>query len=269
MAGLPADLLEAREGTGATFPATLAAYARRPRALDQAATWWSSPDPVTRLVGLELSAVLAGPASPLPLDERERARHQVAAHASEASTGDDADLRWAAAKALGAAGPSAAALDVLTILIGDDDPDVRWQAVACLPLALGSDPGIVQGDPGRRAVETLVSATADSDDDVVEQAVFALAEQLEPDGVAATPAVADALVRRLDSPGETGGLAALGLARRDDPRAEPAVRAALEKTLADPEFELDEPWLSAADLLPGLATLAADVRRAGATLGDS
>lgn len=261
---LPSALLEAREGTGAAFPAALAAHARRAGALDDAATWWGSGEPAVRQVGLELSAVLAGPASPLPVDQREDARHQVAAQAAQAATSDDADLRWAAAKALGAAGPSPAALDVLVGLLSDADPDVRWQAVACLPLALGADAASLDGDAGRRAVGALVSATGDDDADVAEQAVFALAEQLEPNGAAASPAVADALAERLGAAGETGGLAALGLVRRGDERGEPAVRAALEQALADPDSELDEPWLTAADLLPGLAALAADVRSAGA-----
>lgn len=261
---LPAELLEAREGTGAAFPAALAAHARRAGALSDAARWWSSPEPVVRQVGLELSSVLAGPASPLPPDQREQARAQVAEQAAEAATSQDADLRWAAAKALGAAGPSPAGLAVLGDLVRDEDPDVRWQAVACLPLVLGSAAPAVEGDDGRRVVEALVAATADVDDDVAEQAVFALAEQLEPTGAAAAPAVADALAARLDAPGEAGALAALGLVRRGDARGEPAVRAALVRALDDPDAELDEPWLSAADLLPGLAALTADVRAASA-----
>lgn len=260
---VPAELLEAREGTGAAFPAALAAHARRSGALADAAAWWRSEEPSVRQVGLELSAVLAGPASPLPLADRERAREQVAEQAAQAATSPDADLRWAAAKALGAAGPSAAALDVLVVLSRDGDPDVRWQAVACLPLALGADGAWLDGEPGQRVVTALVHATEDDDADVAEQAVFALAEQLDPTGAAASAAVADALAARLDAPGETGGLAALGLVRRDDPRAEPAVRAALSGALADPDSELDEPWLTAADLLPGLVALAADVRAAG------
>ncbi|WP_187279618.1 HEAT repeat domain-containing protein [Quadrisphaera setariae] len=267
-AGVPSELVEAREGTGAAFPAALAAHARRTGALADAAAWWGSPETAVRQVGLELSAVLAGPASPLPLAERDRAREQVAEQAAQAATSDDADLRWAAAKALGAAGPSAAALDVLVVLLSDADPDVRWQAVTCLPLALGADAGSLDGDAGRRAVGALLQATRDDDDDVVEQAVFALAEQLDPTGAAATPEVAHALAARLDAPGETGGLAALGLVRRSDDRAEPAVRAALARALDDPDSELDEPWLTAADLLPGLAALAADVRSAGASESD-
>ncbi|WP_180357542.1 HEAT repeat domain-containing protein [Streptomyces sp. NP160] len=264
---LPGALLEAREGTGAAFPAALAAHARRAGALDDAAAWWASPEPVVRQVGLELSAVLAGPASPLPVQARERARQQVADQAAQAATSDDADLRWAAAKALGSAGTSPAALDVLVVLLSDDDADVRWQAVACLPLALGADASTLDGDAGHRAVNALVGATRDEDEDVAEQAVFALAEQLEPTGAAGAPEVAEALAARLGAPGETGGLAALGLARRGDARAEPAVRAALSRALEDPDSELDEPWLDAADLLPGLAALAADVRSAGSDAG--
>ncbi|MGQ7296772.1 HEAT repeat domain-containing protein [Quadrisphaera sp. KR29] len=260
----PTELLEAREGTGAAFPAALAAHARRPGALRDAATWWSSPRPVVRQVGLELSSVLAGPASPLPLEQREQARAQVADQAAQAATGEDADLRWAAAKALGAAGPSPEGLDVLGALVRDEDPDVRWQAVACLPLVLGSAAQAVEGDDGRRVVSALVAATADVDDDVAEQAVFVLAEQLEPTGAAAAPDVADALAARLDAPGEAGALAALGLVRRGDARGEPAVRAALTRALDDPDTELDEPWLTAADLLPALAALAAEVRTASA-----
>lgn len=267
-AGLPRELLEAREGTGAAFPAALATHARRPGALADAAAWWSGSEPLARQVGLELSSVLAGPASPLPVEERELARRQVAEQAGQAATSDDADLRWAAAKALGAAGPSPAAVAVLGGLVRDEDPDVRWQAVACLPLALGSAAEAVGGEDGSRVVDALVTATADADDDVAEQAVFALAEQLDPTGAAASPAVADALAARLDAPGETGGLAALGLVRRRDARAEPAVRAALTRALDDADFELDEPWLTAADLLPGLAALAADVRAAGAAGSD-
>ena len=278
---VPAEVLSAREGTGTAFPAALAAHARRPGALADAAAWWSSADPVARLVGLELSAVLAGPASPLAVADRGPALAQVAAQAREAATSDDADLRWSAAKALGAVGPSEEALAVLLRLARDPDPDVRWQALGCLPMALGTGPGALEGPGARDVVAVLVASTADAEDEITEQAVFVLAEQLEVAGAAAAPAVADALAAHLPAPGTSAGdeeagagerasLAALALARRDDPRAEPAVRARLEQALeavrseADPgaAAELDDAWLEAADLLPGLAPLVADVRAA-------
>jgi len=280
-AEVPAEVLRAREGTGTAFPAALAAHARRPGALADAAAWWSSADPVARLVGLELSAVLAGPASPLAVAERGPALAQVTAQAADAATSDDADLRWSAAKALGSVGPSGQALAVLLRLARDPDPDVRWQALGCLPMALGTEPGALEGPAAREVVAVLVAATADAEDEIAEQAVFVLAEQLDTAGAAAAPAVADALAAHLPPPGtpaaddeagsgERASLAALALARRDDPRAEPAVRARLAQALeavrseSDPDAaaELDDAWLEAAELLPGLAPLLADVRAA-------
>lgn len=277
---VPAEVLSAREGTGTAFPAALAAHARRPGALDDAAAWWSSTDPVARLVGLELSAVLAGPASPLAVADRGPALAQVAAQAAEAATSDDADLRWSAAKALGSVGPSEEALAVLLRLARDADPDVRWQALGCLPMALGTGPQALEGPAAHDVVAVLVAATADAEDEITEQAVFVLAEQIEPTGAAAAPAVADALAAHLppsgaldgEAPGsgERASLAALGLARRDDPRAEPAVRAQLERALeavrteSDPDAaaELDDAWLEAAELLPGVAMLLTEVHAA-------
>jgi len=278
---VPAEVLSAREGTGTAFPAALAAHARRPGALADAAAWWSSADPVARLVGLELSAVLAGPASPLAVADRGPALEQVTAQAADAATSDDADLRWSAAKALGSVGTSERALAVLLRLARDTDPDVRWQALGCLPMALGTEPGALEGPAARDVVAVLVAATTDAEDEIAEQAVFVLAEQLEVAGAAAAPAVADALAAHLPAPGtstdddaagsgERASLAALALARRDDPRAEAAVRERLARALeavrseSDPDAaaELDDAWLEAADLLPGLAPLLADVRAA-------
>ena len=262
-----AALLLAREGTGAAFPAALARRAAAPGAMSDAAAWWREPDPVVRLVGLELSTALAGPASPLPVDVRGPAQQQAAAQARDAALSPDADLRWAAAKALGAVGASPGSLAALLRLVRDDDADVRWQAVACLPLVSGAS---ADGGAGGEAVDALVTACGDPDADVAEQAVFVLSEQLDPVGAAASPAVADALAVHLQDGGErddVAALAALGLARRDDPRAEPAVRSRLAEALeavragTDPDAaaELDDAWLTAAGLLPQLAPLLADV----------
>lgn len=236
----PADLLAAREGTGVGFPAALTAHARArggATALEDAATWCASPDPVVRLVGLELLGALVAPGAPTPPPGAREALLREARRAAAEDGEETEDLRWAAAKALGQTGPDG--LPALLALAADPAADVRWQAVSSLPLAAGPE-------PDDAAVAALLAAAGDEDPEVRDQAVFALGLQLEVD----SPAVRDALAAHLhDEREDTAAQAARGLAQRGDDRVVPVLLERLgPASTADPEAvaELDETWVEAA-----------------------
>lgn len=98
-----------------------------------------------------------------------------------------------------------------------------------------------------RAVCTLIELSQDTDDDVRNWASFGIAQQIDLD----TPALRDALALRLaDHDPEIRGEAMIGLGRRGDSRALPAVKLALQG-----EFHGDWPLeaaglIGAADLVP-------------------
>lgn len=112
------------------------------------------------------------------------------------------------------------ALPVLLLLTHHADPQVRQAVAAKLPLLAGRPvPGAV--------IETLIRLTRDDSEDVRDWACFALGTQLA--DVDAEP-LRDALAARLeDGDDEARCEALVGLARRADPRALPAVRDALQR----------------------------------------
>jgi len=95
--------------------------------------------------------------------------------------------------------------------------EVRFAVAVALP-------GIA-GDPASsQAVEALIRLSADPDADTRDWATFGLGTQLDKD----TEPIREALAARLDDEdGDTAGEAVLGLARRADPRALPALLSRL------------------------------------------
>lgn len=96
-------------------------------------------------------------------------------------------------------------------LIDDEDEDVRLRATAGLSVPADDEPA--QGP----VVDALLEALGDSCADVRDRAAFALGVQRDVDSTE----VRDALLARFsdDDEADTPGEAAVGLARRGDPRA--------------------------------------------------
>ncbi len=196
-------------------------------------------DPAVRALAVDVLGALA--------DRDPRALPLLLAVAGTAAQDPDDDVRWAVADALDH-GDDPRVVPVLLRLTHDADHDVRWKAVTALPLLL-QDPA--SDDPG---VQALLRACADEDPDVRDWAAFGLGVLLDVD----TPAVRDALATLLeDAEADTAGEAAVGLARRRDPR----VLAVLLRELATPDVgnlyveaagELGDPAL-----LPALLALQA------------
>ncbi|HEY1016744.1 MAG TPA: HEAT repeat domain-containing protein [Herpetosiphonaceae bacterium] len=91
------------------------------------------------------------------------------------------------------------------------DPDVRRSVVHAM---------LAHADP--LAIETLILLSADADEDIRDWATFGLGSMIETD----TPAIREALAARMDDPhGAVRGEALVGLARRKDSRALPALLA--------------------------------------------
>jgi HEAT repeat protein len=104
----------------------------------------------------------------------------------------------------------------------DADEDVRFQATVGIALPAGDEP---EGDGP--VVDALLGALEDPRAEVRDWAVFGLGVLRDVD----TPRVREALLARLDDEGaDTAGEAAVGLARRGDPR----VLGPLLEKLADP-----------------------------------
>jgi HEAT repeat protein len=96
---------------------------------------------------------------------------------------------------------------------GDVAGAVRFAAAVALPM-LAADPADAE------VVSALIRLSTDPDRDVRDWATMGLGSQLEVD----TTAVREALVARLqDSDADTAGEALVGLSRRKDPRALPAL----------------------------------------------
>ncbi|MEV0760996.1 HEAT repeat domain-containing protein [Nocardia sp. NPDC050435] len=99
------------------------------------------------------------------------------------------------------------------------DRGIRFAAAVALATIAGEP-------PAPEAVAALVRLSTDTEDMVRDWAVFGLGTQLDVD----TPAVRDALAARLtDADPETAAEAAMGLARRGDPRAVPALHTMLAR----------------------------------------
>ena len=128
------------------------------------------------------------------------------------------------------------------------DADVRHAVVLALT-----------GFEEQVAVDLLIQLTSDMDSDVRDWATFGLGTQLDLD----TPDIRNALAARLDdSDDETRGEAMIGLARRKDQRAIPAIQKDLTSVATEKAIEaatLSEspelvPDLTALRGLPGLAS---------------
>jgi HEAT repeat protein len=115
-------------------------------------------------------------------------------------------------------------------------------------------PGLAGEPPDPTVINALIRLTADDDPDVRDWATFGLGTQLDED----SEAIRDALAQRLDDPvGDTAGEALLGLARRHDPRALPALLAHLDDNPGNLIVEAAAE-LGAPEALPALVRLRAE-----------
>ncbi|HWL38479.1 MAG TPA: HEAT repeat domain-containing protein [Frankiaceae bacterium] len=132
--------------------------------------------------------------------------------------------------------------------LDDPDPQVRLEAVSDLPLDLD------RPAPDHPNVRALIRALDDPDAEVRDWATFGLGVQLDVD----SPEIREALFRMLgDTEADTAGEAAVGLARRKDPRV-------YERVLAELSRRPGNLWVEAAAeladqrLVPVLLRLKAD-----------
>jgi len=102
-------------------------------------------------------------------------------------------------------------IEPMTLLRNHSSAEVRWSVAYALA-----------GQEDERAIQALIELSEDPDGGVRDWATFALGSQLELD----TPAIREALARRLEDPHEEAqGEAMIGLAKRGDTRVvEPVLR---------------------------------------------
>jgi hypothetical protein len=131
-------------------------------------------------------------------------------------------------------------LEPLLGLMDHDDPGLRLHVAMTLPHLLD------ETRPAERGVRALMVLMEDGDEVVRDWATAALGSMLDVD----TPAVRDALARRLDDPDPVVfGEALVGLARRGDERARARVEAALRDLAAGIEGPDEELTRDAAEAL--------------------
>ncbi|MEU9604212.1 ankyrin repeat domain-containing protein [Streptomyces sp. NPDC048057] len=204
----------------------LALWARGDEETFQAAqAWCASTDPLRRAFGADVLAELGGPDGALA----GRAVQELRTVAREAK---EPVLIETTVAALGVRADAAALPEVLRHA-AHPSPAVRLQVARSLA-------HLVTGDAGE-GVTALITLSTDADADVRDRATASLAKS-----PADTPEVREALAARLDDPTPaTSAEAAGGLARRQDPRAVPA----LVRLLADgaPDSPAYETALAAVD----------------------
>ena len=182
-------------------------------ARDASIEWCLSTDNATRATGLDVLGHLA--------NDDERLVATLLDQVLRAAVSTCQDLRWSAAVALQDK-TDARVQPLLIGLLGDPDPDVRWQAVYALP---GTD----DLPPEHPVLHALIRAMQDPSAAVRDWATFGLGSQSAAD----SPQIREALVGRLaDADPDTAAEAAVGLARRRDVR----VYLPLVRALADPDL---------------------------------
>jgi len=173
-----------------------------------------SGDVAERCIGCDLLGVLCNP-------DEEGWGHEVAtAVVALAESEENDDVYWSMADALHfAADPIG--IPILGRLANHPDPDVRFKVASGLPSC--QDPEIT----GQTEVTRVLMKLMEDESDVVRDwATFGLGQQLNSD----TPEIRDALFSRLnDTHDDTRYEALIGLARRRDSRALPAVIEALRQ----------------------------------------
>jgi HEAT repeat protein len=170
--------------------------------LSAANVWVRRTEPDVQAVGLDLLGEL-GVNVPAARDRLVEAGEALVHSA-------DCDVRWSLALALGSNSTDGRTTSLLLALMGDEDEDVRFRATAGLSVPADDEPA------DSPVVDALLRALDDPCADVRDWAAFALGVQRDVD----TPKVRDALLARLsdDDEADTAGEAAVGLARRRDPR---------------------------------------------------
>ncbi|MFF8957118.1 ankyrin repeat domain-containing protein [Streptomyces sp. NPDC014894] len=182
-----------------------------------AEAWCADADPRRQAFGAD---VLGRPGPPGPLAAR-----AVAALRALSRRARDAEPVLAAVAGLGLRGDPSA-LPEIARHAGHPDPAVRRQVAESLPGAVATEP---EAPPV--AVAALIALCRDRAASVRDRAAHGLA------GLRAdTPALRDTLAGLLDAPdgGRPVADAALGLALRQDPRAEAALLRLLEEADPDP-----------------------------------
>lgn len=138
--------------------------------------------------------------------------------AAAARSEQDNDTRQGLVAALGHADDPTWVPELLSY-VEDGYPAVRESVAGALPLMFAGD------DMSADAVKALITLTCDSDPDVRDWATFSLGKQ----GRADSDEIRNALAARLDDEeADTRFEAAVGLARRGDPRALAAVASRLD-----------------------------------------
>ena len=192
--------------------AAVVALRRRPEhaVFERAIAWYGSPERRDRCLGADVLAQLGAPGCPFAADSTPALTVLL--------RDQDEDVVVEALYALGHL-RTGTALE-LAAFARHSSSRIR-EAVAH---ALGG-----RDDPA--ADDTLRLLTADGDTDVRNWATFGLGSLCERD----TPEIRDALAARLaDEDEEVRGEALVGLARRGDPRATPAIVAALSNDAVSP-----------------------------------
>lgn len=187
---------------------TLVAHLHRrgsPEALATALALCDSPDADERTLGVDVLSQF-GACTAHPAECASTYRRMLASE-------QDASVLAALGGAVGHLYEEHDFLDLVLPLATHADAGVRFGVVAAL-----------RSHDFPRALGTLISLSADEDDDVRDWATFELGAQLELD----TPDLRDALAARLDDPhDDTRAEAIMGLATRHDARAFPALQRAL------------------------------------------
>lgn len=176
-----------------------------PDAIRPALIHLSSDEAVVRATACDLVGIIC--------ERYEEARKRAVEHLLELVAAEsNSDVRWSAARALGATA-SVRAIPALLALAPDPNEDVRRQVAVALPAC-----SVEHVEP--EVVKALIELTRDGDAEVRNWASFGLGRQLDFDSAA----LRDALWERVtDESQDVREEAIAGLSRRRDARALPLV----------------------------------------------
>ncbi len=172
-----------------------------PSVLKKALAWCQDTDPFRRSIGVSILAQLGNEGSSYP-DEANPMIHAMI------QTEKDHDVMTSLISAVHFRQLKEGA-DWLISLAQHPSEDIRWRVAWGLPIPNLHDP-----ETERRAIDTLMQLLADSEPQVRDWATFSLSMTNED-----TPQLRDALLERMQDPDfSTRSEAAIGLARRNEPR---------------------------------------------------
>jgi len=170
--------------------------------LETSLAWCSDPDPFRRSIGVSVLAQLGATGTLYPEESLSMIQQMIANET-------DVEVITSLISAVHFRGV-AEAVPWLLRLAKHEAEDVRWRIAWALPLT--PEP---QNAHYEASVETLLGLTLDPEPRVRDWATFELAIQIDED----SPRIRDALLARLtDTDFDTRSEAAIGLAKRKDPR---------------------------------------------------